>query len=67
METPVTIHRKNSYPVAFKNCAIGVTFECNGNLWTKRTSKTATGIWPAILPVWAYFRQVEIVYIHRES
>lgn len=61
METPAAIHRKQSRPVTFKDCAIGATFECNGNLWTKRTSKTAVGVWPAILPAWAYFGQGEIV------
>lgn len=61
MQTPATIHRKNAKPIAFKDCPIGSTFECNGNLWAKRTTKTATGIWPAILPAWAYFQQGEIV------
>jgi hypothetical protein len=50
----------------FSQAAIGETFWCNGNIWTKRTSRTATGIWPACLPSWSYFGQSEIVKV-RES
>lgn len=41
--------------IAFADIGLGQTFECNGNLWAKRSSRTAAGIWPAVLPSWAYF------------
>lgn len=46
--------------VYFSELAIGETFGCNGNIWTKATSRTAAGIWPAILPRRAYFGQREL-------
>jgi len=44
----------------FSEIAIGETFANNGNLWTKRSSRTAAGIWPACLPAIGYFRNAEI-------
>ena len=44
----------------FKQLPIAAYFECNGNIWIKKTSRTAIGVWPAILPRWAYFGQSEI-------
>lgn len=66
MESPATILRKQSRPVAFKDCATGTVFECNGNLWTKRSTRTAVGVWPACLPAWSYFGQNEIVHAARK-
>lgn len=62
MKTPAQIHKNSHSPVAFHALHIGATFECNGNLWTKKSNRTAVGIWPAILPRWAYFGKNEIVY-----
>ena len=45
---------------SFKDLPVGTTFWSNGNVWTKRTTRTATGIWPAILPRTAYFGQGEM-------
>ena len=54
--------RRRGKPQAFASLAIGQTFECNGNIWTKKSTRTAAGIWPARLPAWAYFGQREIVH-----
>lgn len=61
-DTPATITRRNGRPCSFAELAIGDTFECNGNLWTKRTTRTAAGVWPACLPAWAYFGKRELCY-----
>ena len=63
MDTPASLHRKSAVPKFFKDANIGDTFECNGNLWTKRSSRTASGIWPACLPAWAYFGGHEVVNV----
>ena len=63
MDTPATIHRKSAVRKCFKDANIGDTFECNGNLWTKKSSRTASGIWPAYLPAWAYFGGYEVVNV----
>ena len=66
MLTPAgELHRKGR-AVLFRNLAIGASFECNGNVWTKRSTRTAAGIWPAVLPRGAYFRQMETVYTNKE-
>lgn len=62
MHTPATQHRRDHARMSFKDAPVGSTFECNGNLWTKRTERTAVGIWPAALPSWAYFKTNEAVY-----
>ena len=51
---------ENDMTKPFEKVAIGETFSCNGNNWTKRSKTTAVGIWPACLPEWAYFRRNEI-------
>jgi len=61
--TPAGLVRKNGKPAQFKDIDNGTTFELNGNLWTKRTSRTATGVWPAILPKWSYIGNNEKVHI----
>lgn len=62
MHTPASLVRRNSRAMPFKALPKGATFECNGNVWTKATTRTAVGIWPAYLPEWAYFRGAEIVH-----
>ena len=59
LDTVASILRRNGLPVPFKALPIGATFECNGNVWTKHGKQVATGIWPAILPRCAYFRNNE--------
>lgn len=49
---------KKSY---FCEVAIGETFGLNGNVWVKRSSRTAAGIWPACLPAWAYIGKREVI------
>ena len=44
----------------FSEIALGETFANNGNLWTKRSNRTAAGIWPACLPAIMYFKNAEI-------
>ena len=63
MDTPATLHRKSATRKYFKDAKIGDTFECNGNLWTKKSTRTASGIWPACLPAWAYFGGHEVVNV----
>ena len=63
MDTPATLHRKSATRKYFKDAKIGDTFECNGNLWTKKSTRTASGIWPAYLPAWAYFGGHEVVNV----
>jgi len=43
----------------FKQLAVGESFSCNGNNWVKRSTRTASGIWPACLPEWSYFKGSE--------
>lgn len=62
MYTPAGELRMRGKLVSFGSLAIGDTFEFNGNIWTKRSVKTATGIWPACLPAWSYFRKATGVY-----
>lgn len=61
MDNPAAQHKATAKKVFFQQVKIGETFECNGNLWTKKSHRTAAGIWPAILPAWAYFKQGEVV------
>ena len=62
MDTPATLVRRKGRVYFFHSLPIGVCFECNGNLWTKRTSRTAVGVWPAYLPEWAYFLKLDKTY-----
>lgn len=43
----------------FADVPLGVHFWNNGNVWRKKSSRTAAGVWPAILPETAYFGQKE--------
>ncbi len=63
MKTPAYEIRRNGIRKEFSAAKIGEKFECNGNIWIKRSSRTATGVWPACLPEWAYFRKNEVVYV----
>ena len=67
MLTPAGELRRHSIPVSFNAVQIGETFECNGNVWTKRSSRTAVGIWPAILPSYSYFRTGEVCEVIRHG
>lgn len=62
METPASELRREGRAKYFRELGAGKAFECNGNIWTKRSTRTAAGIWPACLPAWAYFGQNEVVY-----
>jgi len=59
--TPASLLRAKGKPALFATLAIGDTFEFNGNVWTKRSSRTAVGIWPASLPEWIYFSGKDVV------
>lgn len=61
METPYTLLSRRSKPARFGDIPVGAMFALHGNIWQKRSTRTATGHWPAILPKWSYFRQSEIV------
>ena len=63
MDTPASLHRKSAVPKFFKDAKIGDTFECNGCLWTKKSTRTASGIWPGCLPAWAYFGGRKVVNV----
>ena len=43
------------FNVCFADLAIGEIFSCNGNVWRKRSSRTATSM-GVNMPPWAYFR-----------
>lgn len=62
IDTCASLLRRHGHAMPFNALPIGATFECNGNVWTKHTTRTAVGIWPACLPSWAYFGAVEIVH-----
>ena len=62
MDTPASKLRREGHLFLFSQLPIGACFESNGNIWTKRTTRTANGIWPAYLPKWAYFSQSERTY-----
>lgn len=47
----------------FADLDIGETFLLNDCIWTKKSKRTAVGIWPACLPEWSFFKQKEIVKI----
>ena len=66
-ETAASIRRKRCNTVAFSDVAILAYFECNGNVWQKLTTRTAYGVWPAILPKWAYFRQTETCHTVKDE
>ena len=60
--TPASLLRAKGKPVSFANLTVGDTFEFGGNVWTKRSSRTAVGIWPACLPEWMYFSGKDTVH-----
>ena len=64
IHTPASLIRRDGRAIAFRDLPKGATFECNGNVWMKGTTRTAIGIWPACLPSWAYFRGTELTYAH---
>lgn len=61
IDTPASKINRYGLPARFADIPQGAVFECNGNVWVKRSTRTATGIWPACLPEWAYFRAGEII------
>ena len=63
MATPATLHRKSATRKYFKDAKIGDTFECNGKLWIKKSTCTASGVWPAYLPALVYFGRYEVVNV----
>lgn len=66
-DTPASNLRREGKPATFSNVDKGQTFELNGNLWIKRSSRTATGLWPAILPKWAYVGGNEKVHTEAQT
>ncbi|RMH22108.1 MAG: hypothetical protein D6698_01745 [Gammaproteobacteria bacterium] len=62
MDTPATLYRQSHRATTFAEVPINSCFENNGNLWIKKTTRTAVGLWPAILPRIAYFSQKEKCY-----
>ena len=63
IHTPASLIRQKGNPIAFKDIPKGKIFECNGNLWTKHGKQVATGIWPAYLPEYSYFRNSDLCYM----
>lgn len=63
MNTIASLMRRDGLPLPFASVPKGTSFECNGNVWTKRSSRTAVGIWPANLPAWACFKNHEICHV----
>ena len=61
VETPVSLIYRSGKRETFVSLPVGAMFVSNGNLWQKRTSRTAIGHWPAYLPEWAYFGKNEVV------
>jgi hypothetical protein len=62
METPFSlITGFRGKRARFGDIPIGAMFGLNGNIWQKRTTRTAVSHWPACLPEWAYFRKGEVV------
>ena len=59
--TPASLIRINAIRTRFTDLPMGATFELNGCVWTKRSSRSSSGIWPACLPNWSYFKKDEIV------
>ena len=66
VNTPFSVVNEKGKPARFGDIPVGDVFALNGNVWSKRSSRTATGIWPACLPEWSYFKSSEIV-AHEES
>ena len=63
MNTPASLFRQKGKPVSFKEVLKGESFECNGNIWIKHGKQIATGIWPACLPAFSYFRNLDLCYV----
>lgn len=59
--TPASLIRVNAIKTRFDDLPLGATFELNGCVWSKRSSRTGSGIWPACLPDFSYFKKNEIV------
>lgn len=65
LATPAGNIRKHGTCATFKALPVGTKFELNGNVWIKKSSRTATGYWPAILPEWSYMKGNDIVNYER--
>jgi len=63
--TPAGKMERNGTPLPFGEIGKGERFELNGNIWVKRSTRTAAGIWPAVLPEWSYIGKDEIVNVER--
>jgi len=63
METPASMIRNKNQISTFGDIPEGSTFELNGNVWTKRNTKTAVGMWTACLPEWFRIGKHEKIYI----
>lgn len=65
--TPADNIRKQGFITTFQNLPKGAKFELNGNVWIKRSTRTATGCWPSYLLGWAYVRGNEVVHLDRSG
>ena len=62
LHTPANLMRANGKRDTFANVGKGDTFECNGNIWHKVSSRTAMLIWPAGPSHSFYFRNADVVH-----
>lgn len=65
LATPAGNIRAKGLPMPFKELPVGAKFELNGNVWIKRSTRTATGYWPAILPEWSYVGGNELTHLDK--
>jgi len=61
MQTPVSLHNKHNPPCQFYDVQQNEIFSFGGNLWIKRTTRTAEIFWPAFLERRFYFSKAETV------
>jgi hypothetical protein len=61
METPASAMAKRCPPIPFSQVSRGALFASNGNIWRKRSTRTAVMHWPAGPEHSFYFGQREMV------
>lgn len=66
LHTPASLMRANGRRALFPAVPKGATFEYNGNIWHKVSSRTALLIWPAGPSHSFYFTQRDIAHYNAE-
>ena len=65
--TPASLIRANAKTAHFVDLPLGSTFELNGCVWVKRSSRTGAGVWPSYLPSYSYFKRGTVVNLETSN